>query len=172
MFGRRFDSAQLHSIRFMTSYKAKIRAFLRNFSRENIRRFIRDNITHSSESNFIIAASLGYGVFCGIIPMWGYQMVFTFATAHFLRLNKYIALLSSNISFPPFIPFIFYASYWTGCKVLGRSVDLDFSGLSMSEIGSSLLEFVLGSVVLALISGLIVTFVSWGILSITRKSSR
>lgn len=49
--------------------------FFRALTRENIRRFIRRNITRSPESNARLAAAMGWGVLCGILPIWGYQMI-------------------------------------------------------------------------------------------------
>ena len=88
--------------------------FFRALTRENIRRFIRRNITRSPESNARLAAAMGWGVLCGILPIWGYQMIFAGVSAHFMRLNKLVAIVFSNISIPPMIPFILYGSYWLG----------------------------------------------------------
>ena len=57
--------------------------FLRSLTRENIRRFVVDNITRSKDSNPRLAASIGLGVFFGIAPLWGYQMIAAAVTAHF-----------------------------------------------------------------------------------------
>ena len=77
--------------------------FLRSLTRENIRRFVVDNITRSKDSNPRLAASIGLGVFFGIAPLWGYQMIAAAVTAHFTHLNKAVAVISSNISIPPMI---------------------------------------------------------------------
>lgn len=55
--------------------------FFRWFNRENISNFIKDHFTESKESNFKIAASIGLGLFFGISPLWGYQMITAVAVA-------------------------------------------------------------------------------------------
>ena len=60
------------------------RNFLRNFSRKNIGAFYRRHIANATESNFRIAAAVALGVFMGIVPIWGYQMITAVAIAHFL----------------------------------------------------------------------------------------
>ena len=62
--------------------------FLRSLTKENIRRFVADNITRSRDSNPQLAASIGLGIFFGIAPLWGYQMIAAAVTAHFTHLNK------------------------------------------------------------------------------------
>lgn len=59
--------------------------FFRWFSRENIKIFISENITHSKESNLRIATAIGTGLFFGIVPVWGYQMALSLVAAHFLN---------------------------------------------------------------------------------------
>ena len=44
------------------------------------------------------------GVFMGIIPIWGYQLITAIALAYLLRLNKLIVIVAANISIPPMIP--------------------------------------------------------------------
>ncbi len=100
--------------------------FLRSLTVENIKDFFDRNVIHSSESNLRMAASMGWGVFCGIIPIWGYQMVFALATAHILKLNKIVALVFSNVSVPPMIPFILYGSLLIGAFLMGEHVAVSY----------------------------------------------
>ena len=92
--------------------------FIRSLTVVNIRAFFTSNAFDSTNSNLYIAASMGWGVFCGIIPVWGYQMVFAGVTAHLLKLNKLIAVVFSNVSIAPMIPFILYASMVIGAYLL------------------------------------------------------
>ena len=85
--------------------------FLRWLTPANIKKFIDKHIIHSSDSNLRMATAMGWGVFCGIIPIWGYQMVFAGLSAHFLKLNKVIAVVFSNISIPPMI-LLYYMEVW------------------------------------------------------------
>lgn len=108
--------------------------FLRALTAENIHDFFDRNLIHSSESNPRMACSMGWGVFCGIIPLWGYQMIFAFATAHLMRLNKIVAVVFSNVSIPPMIPLILFGSLWTGARLLGEEI-----AFSLSEVDFALL---------------------------------
>src|SRR6184192_1573319 len=78
--------------------------------RNSVSRIIRDFFSEHPHEPLRLASAVGLGLFCGIAPIWGYQMLVAAAVAHFLRLNKAIALLASNISIPPVAPFILYAS--------------------------------------------------------------
>ena len=53
-----------------------------------------------------LAFAVGLGFFCGIAPIWGFQIITAAALAHKLRLNKAIAVTASNISFALAAPFI------------------------------------------------------------------
>ena len=55
-----------------------------------------------------ITYAIMLGVFMGIVPIWGYQMLATLFLAHVLKLNKVIAIVAANISIPPMIPFLLY----------------------------------------------------------------
>ena len=45
--------------------------FFRKLSWKNIQSFIDRNIIHSPESNARIASAIGFGVFMGVMPIWG-----------------------------------------------------------------------------------------------------
>lgn len=143
--------------------------FFKWFSRENIKNFIRNNITHSSESNFKIASAIGMGLFFGIVPIWGYQMVASIVTAHFLKLNKVLVLVFANISIPPMIPFILYGSFATGAFVLGIPLDLIPDHLTLSIIGGWLKMYIIGAVIFAIIVGLAGLLISFLLLSLIRR---
>jgi len=127
--------------------------FLRSLTRENIRRFVVDNITRSKDSNPRLAASIGLGVFFGIAPLWGYQMIAAAVTAHFTHLNKAVAVISSNISIPPMIPFILYGSYWTGAQVLQRDMPLSLSDITLERVAADLVQYIAGSFTMAAVCG-------------------
>lgn len=124
--------------------------FFRGMTKENIKRFIHTNITRSEESNARITWAIVLGLFFGITPLWGYQMILTALTAHLLKLNKVLALVASNISVPPVIPFMLYGSYVLGGFVLQQPVTLLFHQITLETMGSCLWQYVVGSFALAL----------------------
>ena len=123
---------------------------------------VREIFTDHAHEPWRLALAVGTGLFCGIAPIWGFQMISTVALAHWLRLNKMVALLASNISIPPVIPFILYGELVLGHRLCtGRA--LDFSGQQISrELAAKYFgEWCVGSLVLAILLaafGIIITY--------------
>ena len=86
--------------------------------KKTLRKTIAEFFAEHAHEPFRLSLAVGLGLFFGIAPIWGYQMIVAAAVAHWLRLNKAITLLASNISIPPVMPFILYGlSPWdTGCS--------------------------------------------------------
>lgn len=143
--------------------------FMQSLTKENIRNFFDKQVLHSPDSNIRMACAMGWGIFCGIIPLWGYQMIFAAVTAHFMRLNKVVALVFSNISIPPMIPFILYGSVMLGAAILRIDNPFTLDSISIKNIGISLTQYVVGSFALAIVSGLIVLCVSWLIMILCNR---
>ena len=148
------------------------RNFCRKLTKENIKLFINNNITHSPDSNLRITAAVMLGIFMGIVPVWGYQMLIAFAIAHVLKLNKVITLVASNISIPPMIPFLIYGSYFTGCKILQVPIELILSNITLESVKNSLIPYVVGSVIFAALCSVAVGLVVFGLLAVFRRKKR
>ena len=145
--------------------------FFRKLSWKNIKSFIDRNIIHSPESNARIASAIGFGVFMGVMPIWGYQMICAFALAHILKLNKVITLVAANISLPPLIPFIIFGGYWTGCKLLDQPVIISFQQIDMTSIGGILVQYIFGSIIFGIVLAVLCWVVSMLLLSVFRRPS-
>lgn len=130
--------------------------FLHSLSFSNIKKFIDKQVVHSKDTNIKMATAMGWGVFCGIIPIWGYQMIFAGVSAHFMKLNKIVAIAFSNISIPPMIPFILYGSMVVGAWVLNVENIFLVDNISIEVVGQSLKQYLVGSFVLATFAGLLV----------------
>lgn len=143
--------------------------FLRALTKENIRKAISKNITHSPESNLKIALAIGLGIFFGIIPLWGYQMIAAGITAHLLKLNKVLTIISSNISIPPMIPFILYGSFYTGGKLSGRGTALNLGDISLEKVSADLFQYITGSIAFAIICGISAIVISYIIMLICKR---
>ena len=96
-----------------------------------------------------------------------FKIVHTFEYS--FKLNKVITLVASNISIPPMIPFILYGSYYAGCRILGRPVTLHLGDISLENTVKVLEQYVLGSIVLAIVCALAAGLVSIVLLSIFRR---
>ena len=145
---------------------------LKSLTKDNIIRLINEQILDNKESNIKLASAMGWGIFCGIIPIWGYQMLFAAVSAHFFKLNKAIALVFSNISIPPMIPFILYGSMYLGGFFFPEQLQFSINNISIESVTGSLLQYVIGSLILAILSALIVSSVSYILLIIFRKQSQ
>ncbi len=143
--------------------------FLRSLTLRNIRDFFERNVFHAPDSNFRMAAAMGWGVFCGIIPIWGYQMIFAGLSAHFMKLNKIVAVVFSNISIPPMIPFLLYGSVWTGALILKEPVAVSFTEISLESVGQSMLQYIVGSFIFAAVAGSVVMLLGWLVMIICKR---
>ncbi|MBW6460463.1 MAG: DUF2062 domain-containing protein [Bacteroidales bacterium] len=133
--------------------------FVRNLNRENIQKFIRNELFNPKESNLTKALSVAHGIFWGIAPVWGWQTAVSIFLAFVFRLNKMITLVAVNISIPPIIPLILWGSYKTGGLLLNKHADLLFSrNITFEVLRDNLFQYILGAFVLAaamaLVSGL------------------
>jgi uncharacterized protein (DUF2062 family) len=146
--------------------------FLQALTYSNIKNFIDRQIIHSKDSNLRMAAAMGWGVFCGIIPIWGYQMVFAGLSAHFMRLNKIVAIVFSNVSIPPMIPFILYGSMVAGAWMLNIDNIFSIDNVSLQSVGQSLCQYLIGSVALATISGMAVFAIALVMMVLCKRRSR
>lgn len=145
------------------------RNFLRKLTWTNGKHFFAEHITQSKESNLKITLATMLGIFMGIVPVWGYQMLITLFLAYVFKLNKVIAIVAANISLPPIIPFLLYASYYTGCMVTGVSTDLNFSDLSLENVTSVIEQYLIGSIIFAGISSLLAGGIVFSLLSVCRR---
>lgn len=145
-------------------------SFFRGLTRKNIRRFFRENITDSEDSNRKITFAIMLGLFMGIFPVWGYQMILAVVLAHFLRLNKVITLVFSNISIPPMIPFLLYGSYAMGGWLLGQPLTLQLHDVTFEVLKESLWQYLAGSVLLAVVCSLAGGVLAFLLLTIFRKN--
>ena len=143
--------------------------FINSLNKRNIKNFISNNITNSPESNLRLSMSVALGVCCGILPAWGYQMWIAIAVAYLCKLNKVVAVVFSNISIPPMIPFILFGSYALGCKILGNPITLLFEEVNMESVMVNLWQYVIGAFALSMVVAICFFVLSFIILSIFRK---
>lgn len=145
----------------------KPRDFFKNLTWQNIKAFL----DIKGENNLKLATSIGFGVFMGIVPIWGYQMIVALALAHLLKLHKPFVIVASNISIPPMIPFIIFGSIATGALIMGIPMtNLSFSdGFGLDSITNNLLQYVIGSLVLACVAGIFSGGFSYLLLLILRR---
>jgi glycosyltransferase involved in cell wall biosynthesis len=146
------------------------RNFFRKLNWKNIKSFFDKQVFNSGESNLQLTLAVMLGVFIGILPAWGYQTLLTLVFSRIFKLNTIIAIVASNISIPPLIPFILYGSYSIGCLALGRPVTLEFSAISVDSVRMVLEPYLVGSILFATICSLGIGILFEGILTLYRKT--
>jgi glycosyltransferase involved in cell wall biosynthesis len=136
----------------------KPRNFLRALTWVNIKSFVYRHILVQDEPIAKVVMSVAFGLFMGIAPIWGYQMIIAIALATVFRLNKAIVLVAANISIPPFIPIIIYGSYYVGSFLVSdiykKQVSFDMM-LNISAVKQNLMQYVVGSLALGVITALV-----------------
>ena len=137
--------------------------FVKSLNRENIKRFVKKHFFDQSEPTHVKALSIGFGVFMGIFPVWGYQLLIGIPTAHLLRLNKALFVLAAHISIPPMIPVILYACYRLGYYLVPNpTLDLFFSdGVTLEAVKVNLVQYLAGAVALSIAMGVVSTLISF-----------
>ncbi|MBF4471218.1 DUF2062 domain-containing protein [Flavobacterium sp. HJJ] len=128
----------------------KPRDFFRKLKKKGLKQFFLENVLESNDSNTRKSASIALGVFIGICPFWGFQTILVLFLAVFLKLNKAIAFAFSNISFPPFIPFVIYASLKIGSYFVSSSKPLILNtDMTFDDIQKNIAQYLVGSFILA-----------------------
>lgn len=169
-------------ITFLYIYPIKAIKYL---TKNKFTKVVKEQIMLHNENPMKVSTAIGFGVFMGITPIWGFQMLVAALLAHFFRLNKIIVLAFSNISLPPAIPIIVYLSYATGGLVMDNPQvfysetiiylkDQIMNGgfyNALNEFGYSILQYIIGSLLLGSILGLMAAGLSYLIILATKKVS-
>ncbi|MGK7389872.1 MAG: DUF2062 domain-containing protein [Candidatus Cyclobacteriaceae bacterium M2_1C_046] len=144
--------------------------FINALTRENIKNFIKKNFFNETEPSHKKALAIGFGMFMGIFPIWGYQLIVGLTLCHLMRLNKVIFVVAANISIPPMIPVIIYASYMLGGVFIeSPEYDIFFNqGLTLEAVKDNLVQYLIGAVALSIVAGIVSGLISYIYLKIYR----
>ncbi|PHS67646.1 MAG: glycosyltransferase [Flavobacterium sp.] len=145
----------------------KPRDLFRKFKKKGIRRFVKEELLGSNDTPLKKAQSIALGVFIGLTPFWGFHTILAISLALFFRLNKAISFAFSNVSFPPFIPFIVFLSIKIGGMILGETNDFSLEDFNENfEFAKSLKTYILGSFILAFVASIVTGLISYFLLSL------
>jgi len=134
----------------LTIFYVKPRDLFRKLKKKGIKRFFVEDFLGSNDSSSKKALSISLGVFIGLSPFWGFHTITVIFSAIFLKLNKAIAFAFSNVSLPPFIPFILYASFKLGEYILGLHHEFTIETFQNNfNIADHLKTYIVGSFALA-----------------------
>lgn len=140
------------------------------FIRSNPLKLIRDEALKKDESHLRKAASIGFGVFFGIVPIWGFQLLVGIPSAIALRMNKVLFIAAANISIPPMIPLILFGSYLVGAPFVGNDIEIpSIDEITLNDIHRNVIQYYVGACVLAVVSGLAAFLVSLGLMKAFSK---
>ncbi|RLD85394.1 MAG: DUF2062 domain-containing protein [Bacteroidetes bacterium] len=141
------------------------RDLVKYFMANKLSGIIREQLTSHNESPKKVASAVGFGLFMGILPVWGFQMLLAAFFAHLLKINKVIVLVASNISLPPMIPVIIYSGYRLGGLFIKgntnlmtkESLDILYQHVisgdfyrALEQLGLGFWQYLLGSIFLGL----------------------
>nr|WP_314493418.1 DUF2062 domain-containing protein [uncultured Chryseobacterium sp.] len=125
------------------------RNFIRNFRKKSFKRFIKEDVLESDGNNRTKAFSIALGVFVGFSPFWGFHTLLVISLSVLFKLNKVLAFVASNVSLPPFIPFIIAASLFLGSPFIAGEGDILSQEFNFDLIKNNLFQYVIGSLILA-----------------------
>lgn len=144
----------------------KPRDFFRSFKKKSFKQFLKEDILQSDDSNEVKALSVALGSFIGIAPLWGLQSFLSIFLAVVFRWNKVISFAASNISIPPMIPLIVFASLWVGSKFVGLPLTEipDLDSINKEFFKAHLLQYLIGSIILATVVSLCLGIITYAFL--------
>lgn len=125
------------------------RNFINNFKKKSFKRFIKEDVLESDGSNRTKTFSVALGVLIGFSPFWGFHTMLTISLAVLFKLNKVLAFVASNVSIPPFIPFIIAASLFLGSPFVGGNSNIFSQELNFDLVKNNLLQYLIGSAILS-----------------------
>ena len=119
-----------------------------------------------------ICFGLALGIFLGISPIFGFQLILAVLIAALLKWNKIAAAMGTLISNPLTTPFIYPFAYFVGSSVMGTTRkghlviprDLATAGRMLEEAPRLLLEMTLGTVLIGLPLAILGYFLSYAAL--------
>jgi glycosyltransferase involved in cell wall biosynthesis len=158
-------------------YKPKF--LIQHLKPSRLKKLVKDAFLNPNESNFKKSIGVAFGVFMGIIPIWGYQFVSALLLAHLLKLNKAIVGFSAQISFPPMIPVIVYGSLKLGQFVLGSSNQahnydntINNADRIWEAIKLHFSEYLIGSLLLAVVMAILLGSISFFVLQLRTSAQK
>lgn len=148
----------------------KPRNLFRKLKKKGFKQFLREDLLGSRDSSEKKALSLALGVLIGISPLWGFHTIAVISLAVIFKLNKVIAFAFSNVSLPPFIPFIIYGSLKLGSWMLGEHFVLSFNEIDPSlELMKYLKSYIVGSLTLSVLMAIVFGLAGYVFLTVFQK---
>ena len=147
--------------------------FIGSFFKKELRQKFYEQLFESNQSDRIKALSVAFGIFMGIIPIWGFQLMAAIALAILLKLNKFIVIVAANISIPPMLPIIIYSSYTMGAMWMGDKAGRITFGrnISLQSISNNITQYIYGSITLSVVASILFGLVTFIALKLMKKKA-
>ena len=130
----------------------------RKITKESVRRLFLDK----DETPLNKAFSVFIGVFIGVLPIWGAQVLSAIATTHFFKVNKPLAVVGTHINFTPLYPIIVYFSLKVGALISGDISTIPaLNEISIESAKTYFWLYILGCVPIALITAFIFSSITY-----------
>lgn len=149
----------------------KPRDFIRSFQKKSFKQFLKEDVLQADDSDEVKALSVTLGSFIGIAPLWGLQSFLAIFLAVVFRWNKVISFAASNISIPPMIPLIVFASLWVGSLFQGQPLTSlpAFDAINPEFFQQHLVQYLVGSLILATVTSLALGSLTYVFLKLKKK---
>jgi uncharacterized protein (DUF2062 family) len=143
------------------------------FIKKKFKQLLNDHLFNPHHSDRLKAISIAFGVFMGVLPIWGFQLVTAIFLAIVFKLNKPLVIVAANISIPPMLPLIIFASYKAGAFWMGHhAMPIVFSrSISLDSIKNNLQQYIYGSITLAIVAGIFFGLLAFILLKLFSKKS-
>jgi glycosyltransferase involved in cell wall biosynthesis len=168
-----FRISVLNTILVLISFLyIKPRDFIRTlFSKQRMKKVLDEHLYNPHHSPQLKAMSVAFGIFMGIVPIWGFQLAVAIFLAILFKLNKPLVIIAANISIPPMIPVIIFLSYKVGAFWMGaNAMQINFSNdITIQSIKKNLVQYIAGSVTLAVAAALVFGLVTFVFLKLIGK---
>jgi glycosyltransferase involved in cell wall biosynthesis len=154
------DFTRISILNTFLTFTALLYIHPRNFlkkllTKEGWKEFYRLALQKPEESNIRKAASIGFGIFMGIVPVWGFQLLIGIPAAIAMKLNKGLFLIAANVSVFPITPIWWALSLLVGKWMLGyENWEFKITGINLEDCKEAGVAFFLGGSVLAIAMGL------------------
>ena len=151
----------------------KPRDFFRRIRKKGIKKFLTEDILGSDDPPKKKALSIALGLFVGLSPFWGFHTLLVLGGAFLLKLNKPIAFAFSNVSLPPFIPFILYGGLQIGAWIMGEEHFFALDNIADNLLAlKGIKTYLIGSIFLAITVSIIGGFMGYFTLSQMAKRKK
>lgn len=150
------------------------RNFLRGLFKKESYINLWNQITGSKDPHIVTACSIAFGIFMGIIPVWGFQLVIAVFLSILFRLNKFLVIVFAHISVPPMIPVVIYLSYKMGTWWMKEDVVnlLYDQSITLEDIRLNVIQYVYGSITLAILASLLFGATAYLLLTIFKEKRK